>query len=75
MSGNADRRRRRIVIRMKGPDVPRRDWRIEPEISWLHSVGHDLDLQAGYAFSGRDSNDPRRDYRSHQVLLSVLRRW
>lgn len=64
----------RLVDIHGGPDVPRRDRRVDPDISWLHSV-QDVDLRIGYGFSGRDSNDPRRDYRSHEVLLSVLRRW
>lgn len=65
----------RLVDVRHGPDVPRRDWRVEPEISWLHSVDEDVDLRIGYAFSGRNSNDPRRDYRSHQVLFSLMQRW
>ncbi|MBK5296441.1 MAG: hypothetical protein JJE40_04720 [Vicinamibacteria bacterium] len=65
----------RLVDVKGGPDVPRFDVRIEPEITWVHLIDADLEVRAGYAFSGRDSNDPRRDYRSHQVIASVLQRW
>lgn len=65
----------RLVDVKGGPDIPRRDGRIEPEITWVHLIDADLEVRAGYAFSGRDSNDPRRDYRSHQVIASLLQRW
>ena len=65
----------RLVDIPGGPDVPRRDRRLEPEIAWLHTVGDDVELRIGYGFSGRDSNDPRRDYQSHEVMFSVLQRW
>ncbi len=58
-----------------GPDVPRDDERLEPEITWVHAFNPDVEFRGGYAFSGRDSNDARRDYRSHQVIASLLRRW
>lgn len=65
----------RLVDVKGGPDIPRADQRVEPEISWVHAFNEDVEIRAGYAFSGRDSNDPRRDYRSHQVIASLLRRW
>ncbi|HET8679222.1 MAG TPA: hypothetical protein VFM39_03825, partial [bacterium] len=65
----------RLVDIPGGPDVPRRDRRLEPELAWLHTVGDDVELRIGYGFSGRDSNDPRRDYQSHEVMFSVLQRW
>lgn len=65
----------RFVNVPHGPDVLRRDWRVEPEVSWLHTVHDDVELRLGYAFSGRESNDPRRDYRSHQMIFSVQKRW
>lgn len=65
----------RLVDVKGGPDVPRFDVRIEPEITWVHLIDADLEVRAGYAFAGRDSNDARRDYRSHQVIASLLQRW
>src|SRR5207247_7304395 len=34
----------RLVDVSHGPDVPRRDRRVEPEISWLHTVDDDMEL-------------------------------
>lgn len=65
----------RLVDVKGGPDIPRYDVRVEPEVTWVHVLDQDLEARIGYAFSGRDSNDARRDYRSHQVMASLLRRW
>ena len=65
----------RLVDVKGGPDIPRYDVRVEPEVTWVHRLDEDMEARVGYAFSGRDSNDARRDYRSHQVIASLLRRW
>ena len=65
----------RLVDVSGGPDVPRQDARVEPEIAWYHVLGDRVELRAGYAFDSRDSNDPRRVYRSHQTVFSILTRW
>lgn len=65
----------RFVDVPQGPDVLRRDVRIEPELEWLHALSDRVELRLGYGFDGRDSNDSRRDYRSHQGVLGILTRW
>lgn len=65
----------RLVEVEDGDEELRRDRRVEPAIAWTHAIDSDLEFRVGYAFSGRDSNDPRRDYQSHNVSFSILQRW
>jgi hypothetical protein len=65
----------RLVDVPRAPDVPRHDTRWEPSAAWVHAIDADIDLRLGYAFSGRRSNDARRDYQSHNVTFSVVQRW
>jgi hypothetical protein len=65
----------RLVDVAHGPDVLRRDARVEPAVEWLHTLSNRVELRLGYGFDGRDSNDTRRDYRSHQGVLGIVTRW
>lgn len=63
----------RLVDIDGGPDVPRRDVRVEPEVSWVRMLGRS-ELRVTYGYERRTSNDPSRGYGAHAVAISITAR-
>jgi hypothetical protein len=52
-------------------DVPRHDQYWIPRASWLHPVTSRLDVELGYTFDRRTSNNLGSDYRAHYTSLML----
>ncbi len=39
---------------------------------WVHPLGDDLDLELSYSYENRASNDIRRDFANHQIVLGLV---
>lgn len=65
--------KRAIVI--DGQARPRMDHRFQPSISLTHLLSQRAELDVNYDFENRTSNDPKRGYRDHLVMVSTQYRW
>lgn len=63
------------TIEVEEDDVPRRDHRWIPRITWTRPLGGRLDLRGVYTYETRTSNDPDREFAAHLFSLGVVRRW
>lgn len=63
------------LVELDDVDVPRRDHRWIPSVSWVHRFGSNLDLSINYNFETRFSNDLDKDFSAHSTSISVMRRW
>lgn len=64
----------RFVDVDNGPDVLRRDWRVEPTAAWVRAIGR-TEFRVQYEFELRRSNDIRRGYHAHGLTFGVTERW
>ncbi len=75
LRGRLQRYPNREVEDENGDDVLRRDRRWETELTWRSAVGSSAELEIGYEVEGRGSNDPRRSYLAHQLIVAWKRSW
>lgn len=62
-------------IEVEEDDVPRRDHRWIPRLTWTRPLGSRLDLRGVYTYETRTSNDPDREFAAHLFSFGVVRRW
>jgi hypothetical protein len=63
------------TVRVEGERVPRRDGRWIFETQFERVLRSDLRMVFGYRFERRDSNDPDKDFQSHQAGVALTYRW
>ena len=63
------------TVRVEGERVPRRDGRWIFETQFERVLRSDLRMVFMYRFERRDSNDPDKDFQSHQAGVALTYRW
>lgn len=63
------------TVEIDNQAVLRRDHRWTPTVVWRQGLSARTEVRLGYTRESRDSNDARRDFGAHQVLLGVTRRF
>ena len=63
------------TVRVESERVPRRDGRWIFETQFERVLRSDLRMVFGYRFERRDSNDPDKDFQSHQAGVALTYRW
>jgi len=63
------------LVEVDDRDVPRRDYRWVPSISWVRAINSHAEVRLGYTLETRASNDPRREFTAHLMVMTATRRW
>ncbi|HEX6044983.1 MAG TPA: hypothetical protein VFZ22_10880 [Pyrinomonadaceae bacterium] len=63
------------TVKVEGERVPRRDGRWIFETQFERVLRSDLRIVVVYRFEKRDSNDPDKDFQSHQAGVALTYRW
>ena len=63
------------LVEVDDIDVPRRDHRWIPKITWARPLGSGLHVRAGYTAETRMSNDLDREFTAHLFSVTFIRYW
>ncbi len=63
------------LIDVDGLEVPRSDKKTTFDVNWRHECKSNFGLENNYSYEKRNSNDPDKKYRNHQVVVSLFYRW